>query len=130
MNNKAIADAQRFFRLSADMKWGYLIRKKKERTARHEVIANARLIYWRGIRNAWNIYTKDNKIVRQAQETLDKAISQAHDLYLKDEEEMSDTAYERSKKLFVKAVYRAHDDCARVVAPVWKAFTKDMKKKY
>jgi len=43
---------------------------------------------------------------------------------------MSDAAYARAKKLFVKSVLRAHDDYAQTVAPVWKVFEQDMKKKY
>jgi len=129
VDKKAIADAWRFFRRVADDGWGYLIRKRKERTAREETIAEARLIYWQGIKRAWRIYTANNEIVKQANKTLEKAIGQAYDLYLKDEEEMSDTAYERAKKLFVKAVRQAHEDYAEKVAQVWKAFTKDMKKK-
>ena len=38
-DNKAIADARGFFRREADDGWGYVIRKKKERTAREKTIA-------------------------------------------------------------------------------------------
>ena len=129
-DNKAISDARRFFRRVANNGWGYLIRKRKERTAREETIARARGIYWQGIKRAWGIYTQDDNIVKQANQALEKAISQAHELYFKDEEEMSDAAYAHAKKLFVKAIRQAHDDYAETVAQVWKAFIKDMKKKY
>jgi hypothetical protein len=129
-DKKAIADARRFFRKQADLGWGYLTRKKKKGTAREQAIFDAKVIYWQGIKRACEIYTKDNEIVKHANEALEKAISQAHELYLKDEDRMSDKDYEQAKKLFVKAVFQAHDECAEKVAPVWKAFIKDMQKKY
>jgi len=129
-DNRAIADARIFFRRVVYDRWGHLIRKRKERTAREQTIREVQLIYWQGIRRAWEIYTKDDMIVKQAYEALGKAISQAHELYLKDEEEMSDKAYARANKLFVKAIRQAHDDYAETVAQVWRAFIKDMKKEY
>ena len=129
--DRAVADARRFFRRQADLGWRYLTRKTKEGTAREQTITEARRSYWQGIKSAWRIYTKGNKIVKQADEALGKTISQAHELYSKDEEEeITDIAYARANKLYVKAIRQAHDDYAETVAQVWKAFTKDMKKKH
>ena len=99
---------------------------QKERTAREKTIAEARRIYWQGIKRAWEIYAKDDETVKQAREALEKAIHQANEVYLKDDAEWS----EEELKLFMKAIRRAHDDYAETVAQVWRTFTKDMKKKF
>lgn len=126
---KALTDAKVFFESKASWGWGHLIRKKKERTEREEEISEARAAYLRGVSRAWEIYTKDNEIVKQAEKILDKAIGQARELYLRDEEEMSDDEYKRANELFFKAVLQAHDDYAEKIAPVWKTFKREMRKK-
>jgi len=121
MDDRATVSAKRFFRREAKARWGYLIRKRKEQTPREKTIASAQKVYWEGMRRAWEIYTKDNEIVKQAKETLDKAIHQACELH----DETSSTTEE-----FFKAVQRMHDNYAETVESIWKAFVKDMKKSF
>lgn len=128
-DDRALADARSFFRRKVDDSWGYLVRKREERTPREETIADARRLYWDGIRRAWRIYTKDNTIVKRADEELDKAIHEAYERLFKDEEAISDEAYDAANKLYVRMIRRLHDDYAEKVADVWRAFTKDMRKK-
>lgn len=128
-DDRVLADARRFFRREVDDSWGYLVRKRKERTPREETIAEARRIYWNGIKRAWRIYTKDNEIAKRADAALDKAIHEAYERVFKVEEEMSDEAYDAANKLYVRMICQLHDDYAEKVAGIWKAFTKDMKKK-
>jgi hypothetical protein len=71
-DDKAIANARKFFRRVADDGWGYLIRKRKELTPREEIIAEARRIYWQGIKRAWKIYTRNDEIVKKHKKRLRK----------------------------------------------------------
>jgi len=121
-DKRAVADARRFFRKEAYLSWGYLFRERKEQeTEREKAIREACWAYWQGIGSAWRAYTKDNPVVKEAKEDLDKAIGKANELYFSE-----DSNY--NPKLFFKAVLKAHEEHADKVASMWKGFMKDMKK--
>ena len=122
-NRKATVEAKKLFRRRVIDGWGYLVRKAKaeEGSPRDKKVEEARHTYWQGIGRAWQIYTEDNTMVKQVEETLDKAISQANRLYLQE-----DSNY--NPKHFMQAMYHAHEEFADKVAPIFKAFMYDMKK--
>jgi hypothetical protein len=122
-NTKATFEARKLFRREVNDSWGYLVRKTrtKESSLREKRIEEARRAYWQGMERAWEIYTEDNTIVKPAKEALEKSISQANRLYLQE-----DLNY--NPKHFMKAMYRAHDEFADRVAPIFKVFMLDMRR--
>lgn len=118
--------ARRFFRIYADACYGYLARKKKERTLRKEV-EKARDAYITGIENAWRIYTENNDTAKKARKVLDETIHKAHGAcYRENVEQMSREAYEAGSRYYVKATRKAYEDYAEAVNDTWEDFVKDM----
>jgi mannose/cellobiose epimerase-like protein (N-acyl-D-glucosamine 2-epimerase family) len=70
-------NAQKFFRVEVSSSWGYLVKEKKTLTKQEETIREARVVYREGIRKAWDIYTQDNVIVKEAKKVLDSKIDEA-----------------------------------------------------
>jgi len=122
-NKKALVEAKKLFRIRVNHGWGYLVRKRKstESSLREKKIEKACRIYWRGIERAWDIYTEDNTLAKQAKEALEESKNQANKLYLQE-----DSNY--SPKHFLKAMYRAHDEFADKVVMLFKEFMHDMRR--
>lgn len=120
--------ARRFFRIWADSCYGYLTRKKKQQTPREEEVEKARHVYNSGIKDAWNIYTENNQLVKKANTTLDGTIHQAYEVIFKNEENMSKKEDTRARHLYVKATRKAYEDFAEAVNHIWEDFTKDMER--
>ena len=122
-SKKALVEAKKLFRRRVNHGWGYLVRKRKsiESSPREKKIEEAHRTYWQGIERAWEIYTEDNTLVKQAKEALEESINQANKLYLQE-------GSNYSPKHFLKAKYRAHDEFADKVAMIFKEFMHDMRR--
>lgn len=110
--------ARRFFRIRADTSYGHLARKKKQLTQREEEVREARRVYPSGIREAWNIYTENNELVKKGEKALDMTIDEAYKLIYRNEEKMSEEEYARANSLYVKATRKAYEDFSGVVKRV------------
>ena len=120
--------ARRFFRIYADKCYGYLA-KRKERTPREQEVVDARHKYLSGIIDAWNIYTKNNELVKKAKKVLDVTIHEAYKLTIdEDERDFSNEEYASGCRLYAKATRKAYEDFAEAVNDIWEDFTKDMER--
>ena len=120
-------NAKQFFRIEVSASWGHLIRERKMQTKDEEKIREARRAYRDGIKKAWDIYTQDNMIVKEAKKTLDSAIDEAYKLCLPEHgERMAQTEYEQATKLYFKTLYKVHRKFADTIGQIWAVFIKDM----
>jgi hypothetical protein len=120
-------NAQKFFRNEVSESWGHLIRERKRLTKREETIKEARRAYRDGIKDAWNVYTQDNKVVQAARKALDLAIDEAYKSCLPEHREgMPQTEYEQANRLYIKTLYTIHSKFADTVGQNWVVFMKDM----
>jgi len=93
-------NAKQFFRIEVSTSWGDLIRERKTLTKDEEKVREARKACRDGIKKAWDIYTQDNSVVKEAKKTLDSAIDEAYKLCLPEHgERMAQTEYEQATKL-------------------------------
>jgi hypothetical protein len=119
--------AQKFFRSEVSTNWGHLVREPKRLTKREETIKEARRAYRDGIKNAWDIYTRDNKVVQKAKKTLDLAIDEAYKSCLPEHREgMPQTEYEQANRLYIQTLYKIHKEFADTIGQNWAVFMKDM----
>jgi 5-methylthioribose kinase len=116
--------ARRFFRILADLNYGYLTRKYEQRTPREEELESVRHTYHAGIGEAWNTYTKNNELVKKAEKVRDLTI---HEVFEQDEASPEEESA-RTRSLLVKAIRKAYDEFAEAVNDIWKGFTKDMER--
>jgi len=122
-----IVNAQKFFRIEVSPSWGYLVKKRRTLTKSEETIKEARRVYRQGIKKAWDIYTQDNIIVKEAKKTLDSGIDEAYKSCLPEHgDEMSQTEYEQANKLYFKTLSKIHCKFADTIGQIWKVFMKDM----
>ncbi len=120
-------NAKQFFKIEVSISWGHLIREKKALTKDEENLREAIRAYRDGIKKAWDIYTQDNRIVKEAKKTLDSAIDEAYKLCLPEHgERMAQTEYEQATKLYLKTLYKVHRKFADTIEKVWSVFIKDM----
>jgi len=120
-------NAKQFFRIEVSTSWGHLIRERKTLTKDEEKVREARKAYRDGIKKAWDIYTEDNMIVKEAKKTLDSAIDEAYKSCLAEHgERMAQTEYEQATKLYFKTLYKVHRKFADTIGPIWGVFMKDM----
>jgi len=107
--------------------WGYLVTERKTLTEHQEIIKEARKVYHEGIKKAWDIYTKDNKIVQEAKKALSSAIDEAYKSCLpEDGEGMTQREHEQANRLYVETLSKLHCKFADTIERIWKAFIKDM----
>ena len=120
-------NAKQFFRIEVSISWGHLIREKKTLTKDEEKVRESRRAYRDGIKKAWDIYTEDNLLVKDAKKTLDSAIDEAYNLCLPEHgERMPQTKYEQATKLYFKTLYKVHRKFADTIGQIWCVFMKDM----
>ena len=120
-------NAKQFFRIEVSTSWGHLIRERKTPTKDEEKVREARKAYRDGIKKAWDIYTQDNSVVKEAKKTLDSAIDEAYKLCLPEHgERMVQTEYEQATKLYFKTLYKVHRKFADTIGQIWGVFMKDM----
>ena len=120
-------NAKQFFRIEVSTGWGHLIRERKTLTKDEEKVREARRAYRDGIKKAWDIYTQDNLLVKEAKKTLDSAIDEAYKLCLPEHGEgMAQTEYEQATKLYFKTLYKVHRKFADSIGQVWSVFMGDI----
>lgn len=120
-------NAQKFFRVEVSSSWGYLVKEKKPLTKQEETIREAKVVYREGIRKAWDIYTQDNAVVKEANRFLDSEIDEAFKSCLPENgEKMSQREYEQAKKLYFKTLAKVHSKFADKIGQIWEVFMKDM----
>ena len=120
-------NAKQFFRNEVSTSWGHLIRERKTLTKDEEKVREARKVYRDGIKKAWDIYTQDNVIVKEAKKSLDSAIDEAYKSCLPEHgERMTQTEYEQATKLYFKTLYKVHRKFADTIGQIWGVFMKDM----
>jgi 5-methylthioribose kinase len=86
-----------------------LVRKKKTLTEREETIKEARRVFHTGIREAWDIYTKDNKIVQEAKKTLSSAIDETYKSCLPENGEgLTQREYEQANRIYVETLSKLY----------------------
>ncbi len=120
-------NAKQFFRKEVSISWGHLIREKKTLTKDEENVRESKRAYRDGIKKAWDIYTQDIMIVKEAKKTLDSAIDEAYKLCLPEHGEgMAQTEYEQATKLYLKTLYKIHRTFADSIGQIWSVFMKDM----
>ena len=120
-------NAKQFFRIEVSASWGHLIRERKTLTKDEEKVREARRAYRDGIKKAWDIYTQDNLLVKEAKKTLDSAIDEAYKLCLPEHgERMAQTEYELATELYFKTLYKVHRKFADTIGQIWGVFMKDM----
>jgi 5-methylthioribose kinase len=120
-------NAKQFFRIEVSTSWGHLIRERKTLSKDEEKVREARKAYRDGIKNAWDIYTQDNMIVKEAKKTLDSAIDEAYKSCLPEHgERMGQTEYEQATELYFKTLYKVHRKFADTIGQIWGVFMKDM----
>ncbi len=120
-------NAKQFFRIEVSASWGHLIRERKPLTKDEEKVRESRRAYRDGIKKAWDIYTQDNLLVKEAKKTLDSAIDEAYKLCLPEHgERMAQAEYEQATKLYFKTLYKVHRKFADTIGQIWGVFMKDM----
>ena len=120
-------NAKQFFRIEVSTSWGHLIRERKTLTKDEEKVREARRAYRDGIKKAWDIYTQDNMIVKEAKKTLDSAIDEAYKLCLPEHgERLAQTEYELATELYFQTLYKVHRKFADTIGQIWGGFMKDM----
>jgi hypothetical protein len=120
-------NAKQFYRIEVSTSWGHLIREKKTLTKDEERVREARRTYRDGIKKAWDIYTQDNMVVKEAKKSLDLAIDEAYKLCLPEHgERMAQIEYELATKLYFKTLYKVHRKFADTIGLIWGGFMKDI----
>ena len=120
-------NAEKFFRVEVSSSWGYLVKEKTPLTKQEETIKEARVVYREGIRKAWDIYTQDNAIVKEAKKVLDLKIDEAYRSCLpKNGEGLPQKEYEKAKRLYFKTLSKVHSEFVDTVGMLWDVFMKDM----
>jgi hypothetical protein len=120
-------NAKQFFRIEVSTGWGHLIKEKKELTKVEEKVREAIRAYRDGIKQAWDIYTQDNNVVREAKKTLDLAIDEAYKFCLPEHgERLAQAEYEQATKLYFKTLYKVHRKFADTIGQIWCVFMKYM----
>jgi hypothetical protein len=120
-------NSKQFFRTEVSTKWGYLLGERKTLTKDEEKVRESRRVYRDGIKKAWDIYTQDNLLVKDAKKTLDSTIDEVYKLCLPEHgERMTQTDYEQATKLYIKTLYKVHREFADTIGQIWAVFMKDM----
>jgi 5-methylthioribose kinase len=120
-------NAKKFFRMEVSISWGHLVRERKTLTKREETIREAVRAYRDGIKKAWDVYTEDNMVVKEAKKTLDSAIDEAYKSCLPERgEKMSQTEYEKANRLYLKTLSKIHAKFAETIGQIWEVFMMDM----
>ena len=120
-------NAKQFFRIEVSISWGHLITERKTLTKDQEKVREARRAYRDGVKEAWDIYTQGNMVVKEAKKALDLAIDEAYKLCLPEHgEKMAQTEYEHATKLYFKTLYKVHRKFADTIGQIWAVFMKDM----
>jgi 5-methylthioribose kinase len=120
-------NAKKFFRMEVSISWGHLVRERKTLTKREENVREAVRAYRDGIKKAWDVYTEDNMVVKEAKKTLDSEIDEAYKSCLPERgEEMSQTEYEKANRLYLKTLSKIHAKFADTIGQIWGVFMKDM----
>lgn len=121
LQNEPVSDANRQKKNKNHFK------ERKTLTKSEETTKEARKVYRDGIERAWDIYTQDNIIVKEAKKTLNSAIDEAYKSYRPEEREgMSQKEYEQAKRLYVKTLSKVHCKFADTIGQIWAVFMKDM----
>jgi 5-methylthioribose kinase len=120
-------NAKKFFRMEVSISWGHLVRERKTLTKREENVREAVRAYRDGIKKAWEVYTEDNMVVKEAKKTLDSEIDEAYKSCLPERgEKMSQTEYEKANRLYLKTLSKIHAKFADTIGQIWGVFMKDM----
>jgi hypothetical protein len=120
-------NAQKFFRIEVGTSWGHLIKERKTLTKPEETIKEAKRAYRDGIKKAWEVYTRDNIVVQEANNTLNSEIDEAYKSCLPEHgERMPKKEYENANRLYIQTLYKIHSKFADTIGQIWAVFLKDM----